>query len=99
MKKPDEVQLTFDYIRNKEDLVLPIFFKTLIDKESKENMETFTNDIYNTYSKDSEQIKNLLGIIKSMTNIPVEILSKFYAKLYTAQSQFHKNINKELGFK
>ena len=97
LKEPDEVQLTFDCIKNKEDLVLPIFFKTLIDKESKENMEKFTNDIYNTYSEKNERIKDLLGIIKSMRNIPVEILSKFYAKLYTAQSDFYKEMNKELG--
>lgn len=95
--KPDGVQLTFDYINNKEDLILPLFFKALIDKESKDNMEKFTQYIYDTYSNECGQIKNLLGIIKSMKNIPIEILSKFYAKLYTAQSQFHSVMNKELG--
>ena len=32
-----------------------------------------------------------------MQDIPTEILSRFYAKLYTADSSFHKNINKDLG--
>ena len=31
-----------------------------------------------------------------MKNIPIEILSKFYARLYTINSDFYKNINKEL---
>ena len=32
-----------------------------------------------------------------MNNIPIEILSRYYSRLYTANSSFHKNINKDLG--
>ena len=32
-----------------------------------------------------------------MNNIPIEILSRYYSRLYTAASSFHQNINKDLG--
>ena len=32
-----------------------------------------------------------------MSNIPIEILSRYYSRLYTADSTFHRNINKDLG--
>jgi len=60
-------------------------------------MEDYTNSLYNTYSKDNDKLKILLGSIKSMKNIPIELLSKYYARLYTADSSFHKDINKDLG--
>ena len=48
MKKSEDIQLTFEYIDNIEKLILPIFFKSLIDNASIDNMEEYTNLIYNT---------------------------------------------------
>ena len=97
MKKSNEIQLTFEYIDRKEDLMLPLFFKSLIDNASNDNMEEYTNLLYNTYSKDNENLQLLLGSIISIVNIPIEILSKYYARLYTAESNFYKHINRDLG--
>jgi len=97
MKKPDDIQLTFEYIDTLEKLTLPIFFKSLIDNSSIDNMNEYTNSLYNTYSKDNDNLKTLLGSIKSMINIPIELLSKYYARLYTIESDFYRNINKDLG--
>jgi len=36
------------------------------------------------------ELKELLYSIKSIKNIPNELLSKFYARLYTAESDFEK---------
>ena len=96
-KQYDDVQLTFERIDKKEKLVLPIFFKTLIDTISNDNMEKYTDELYETYSKERKDLKSLLGSIASMKNIPIEILSRFYSRLYTADSTFHRNINKDLG--
>ena len=96
IKIPDDVQLTFEPIDNKEKLILPLFFKGLIDF-SNNNTANFTSEVYNEYSKDNKEINNLLGPIIFIPNIPIEILSKYYAKLYTADSRFHKDINRELG--
>ena len=32
-----------------------------------------------------------------MKNIPIEILSKYYARLYTIESDFYRNLNRDLG--
>ena len=102
IRKQDEVQLTFDYIDKKEKLILPLFFKSLIDKVSNENIENYTKKLYETYSndtssKDYKKISELFGLISSIKNIPIEILSRYYSRLYTADSNFHRNINKDLG--
>ena len=94
---PDYARFTFEHIDSKEKLVLPLFFKTLIEKCSNEDMKIYTETLYNNYHTKSDNIKNLLGPIKSMPNIPVEILSKYYARLYTIDSEFYKNINENLG--
>ena len=93
----DDIQLTFEYIDKKEKLFLPLFFKTLIDNVSKNNTDKYTTTLFDEYSKDNEEIIELLGPIKSISDIPVEILSKYYARLYTAESNFYKNLNKDLG--
>ena len=93
----DTLQLTFEYIDNKEKLMLPMFFKSLIDDISKDNLDNYTKKLYSTYSKQNNNIKQLLGSIESITNIPIEILSKYYARLYTFDSDFYRNLNKDLG--
>ena len=96
-KNNNEIQFTFEYIDSLEKLALPLFYKTLIDTISKENMEKYTDLLYNQYSKSNNDLKELLYAIKSIPNIPIELLSKFYARLYTAESDFYKSINKDLG--
>jgi len=91
-----DVQLTFEYIDSKEKLILPLTFKALIDKMSNENMEEYTKFLYNIYSKESKKIKNLLEQIVVMKFVPIEILAKYYARLYTYESNIQKEINKDL---
>ena len=92
----DDVQLIFEYIDNKEKLILPLFYKTLIERSPKDNFEKYNNILYNTYSKQNNEFTELLNSIISRTNIPLEILSKYYARLYTIDSNFHKDMNKDL---
>ena len=63
MKETDDIQLTFEYIDCIEKLTLPIFFKSLIDNTSNAKMEEYTNLLYNTYSKDNDELKKLLNSI------------------------------------
>ena len=37
----------------------------------------------NIYSKESKKIKNLLEQILVMKSVPIKILAKYYARLYT----------------
>ena len=52
--------------------------------------------LFDKYSKDGEDAKNLLSQIEGISKIPYELLWKYYAKLYTIESNFYKNINKYL---
>jgi surface protein len=93
----NEIQLTFEYIDCKEKLMLPLFFKALIDKKVNDYTKIYNDELYYHYSDEKNELKLLLSSIKSLYNIPIEILSKYYAKLYTANSTFHRNINRDLG--
>ena len=95
--KDDNVQLTFEYIEKIEQLVLPIFFKSLIDIQGIDDIKKYTESLYQKFAKGNYKLEELLGSIVSLDNIPIEILSKYYARLYTAESVFHKTINEELG--
>ena len=94
LKNLDDVQLTFECIDDPKKLVLPLFFKTLIDS-SNTNMDNYTSFLYDNYSK-YETIKILLEPIKYISDIPMEILSKYYARLYTAESEFYSDLNRDL---
>ena len=91
-----ESKLIFEYIDCKEKLILPLIFQSLIHNNLSENLEKYNNYIYNTYSKDSEEIKQLFEQILPFQNIPVEIISKYYARLYSIDSNFFKDLNRDL---
>ena len=88
--------MTFEYIDNKSKLALPLFYKTLIETISIDNIEKNTNNIYNKYSKDNKDIKELLDQIKLLKDIPIELLTKYYIRLYTIESNYYYDINKDL---
>ena len=94
--RKQDPQLTFEYVDNIEKLGLPLFFKSLLVENLITKMKQYTNSLYNIYSKDNEEVQLLLGSIKSMKNIPIEILSKYYTRFYTAESNFYKDINTAL---
>ena len=97
IKPIPDVQLTFEQIKTKEQLVLPLFFKSLIDALPNEAIEKYTISLYDNYAKNNNKVKELLGPIKYIKDIPIEILSKYYARLYTIESEFYDKINKDLG--
>ena len=97
-KKQDEnIQMVFEYIDSPAKLTLPIFYKTLIETTSTDKIENYTNLIFENYSKENKKLKKLLNQIKLMQDIPIELLSKYYIRAYTIESNFYKNINKDLG--
>ena len=101
-KKPitdeDNIQMTFEYIDKIEKLALPLFYKSLIELTPDENIDKYTKYIYEKYSN-NKYMKELFDQIKSLKNIPIELLSKYYIRAYTIESNFYKDINKDLGFK
>jgi len=93
--------MTFEYIDKIEKLALPLFYKSLIELTPDENIDKYTKFIKFIYEKysNNKYIKELFDQIKSLKNIPIELLSKYYIREYTIESNFYKDINKDLGFK
>lgn len=88
-------ELTFEYIDSLENLMLPRFFRIMIKMNENDNFDELNQYLYNKYS-DTPDIKELLSQIEGIPSIPHEILCKYYARLYTIESEFYNNINKIL---
>ena len=86
----------FKYIASKEKLALPSLYQMLIESHlSNKEIKSFFHFLYNKY-KDNSSINNLLNSI-NISSIPYELLCKYYISIYTDEdSQFYKNINKDL---
>ena len=85
----------FEYIDYKEKLIFPLLYESLLENISLDNLENYTALLFSTYSKNNLDIKRLLGQIESMQNIPIEILSKYFARLLSIDSEFYEDINKD----
>ena len=55
-----------------------------------------TQYLHNIYSEKNKKVNDLLEPINGIPEIPIEILCKYYARLYTIESDFYKDINKLL---
>ena len=88
-------QYTFEYINNKLELYLPVFFKTFFEINEKDIFDELTHYLYEAY-KENKFIKELLEPIDGIPEIPLEILCKYYARLYTLQSNFFNDLNTKL---
>jgi len=91
------IQLTFEYINEKDELILPLLYKVLIIRDKiDDNKEKYTLELYNNYTYKNNKLKKLLGSIKSISNIPIELLSKYYIRAYTSEYNLCQDINKDL---
>ena len=97
LNKEDDKQLCFEYIDYKEKLMLPIFYKSLMEITPNDNIEEFTQLLCNKYSNKNNELDLMLNSLKSVSNIPLELLSKYYTRIYTGDnSQFYNDLNKDL---
>ncbi len=85
----------FEQIRKKEDLILPTFYKILLDVSEIKNNPQFIQKIYMNYNNDPYYNKILRPII-NIPSIPVELLSKYYIRLYTIDGGFYINMKNSL---
>ena len=93
----DDKDLVFEYIDCKEKLLLPMFYKTLLEVTPNDKIDLFNQSLCNKYLNKSPMLNELLNSLKSISNIPIEILSKYYARIYTDQkSYFYKDLNEDL---
>ena len=88
-------QLTFEKVDQRYKLALHLFYKVLIDFTDIENIHNYTEKLYTKYESNI-QLKTLFGPIRGIKNIPIELLSKYYAKAYTFETPFYDDINSAL---
>ena len=93
--KEEEGNLTFEYIDCKEKLLYPTLYQSLIGEIKLHQINIYTELLYNKY-KNNNNINKLLNSIRNILDIPIELISKYYIRLFTAESDFYKNINKDL---
>ena len=94
--KSKDIKLTFEYIDSKQKLIFPLFFKIFIEHASNNDLDKYNKYLYDKFSKENSALNELLEQIKSIHNIPIEILSKYYARIYTNFCKFHSILNEDL---
>ena len=76
-------------------MILPMFYKPILVESSHEENNKFIKELYKTY-KNEIQYKDLLNQIVRVKDIPVELLSKYFARIYTIDGNFFKNMKMAL---
>ena len=93
--KIKEELYTFEDVNDILELYYPVFFKSFFKLNKNDIFGELTHYLYEEY-KDNKNIKELLEPIDGIPDIPLEILCKYYARLYTIESNFYKDLNKKL---
>lgn len=88
-------EMTFDYIDYIEQLIIPIFHKVLIDMPY-DSFDYYTLSFYDEFSKENSNIKQLLNQVICFKKPPIEILCKYYIRVYTMKSSFYGNLTQDL---
>ena len=91
----DSVKFNFEYIPDKNYLILPIYLSFYIRKLQKKQIRQFNKYMLEKYSKE-EKIVDLFKQINDMKDIPNEIISKYWARAYTLESPFYEEMNDDL---
>ena len=95
VKPKNEDELLFDKVEDISYLALQMYFKMYLDLSSFDDNSGFINYLYNKYGHNSHYYE-LLEQILSIQDIPIELLSKYYIRLYTIEGDFYKNMKIEL---
>ena len=87
--------LTFEYLENEEDLLPPALYKDIITNEklTEEDCKKFHQFIL---SFNEGELNNLIKNLDLFKYIPFEILSKYWTRIYTIESDFYKILNNNL---
>ena len=90
-----EVKPIFIQIKTKDDLKLLEYYHKLVDGFTIKNNPNFNRMTFNDYKNDSKY-NSLLNQMINVSNIPIELLAKYYARLYSIEGDFDKKMNNYL---
>ena len=85
---------TFDYVKESKDLIFPLEYTKSIDDANNLEILEFNEFLLDKYSKDSPaEFKKLIEQLLIDIKIPIEILVKYWIRVYTIESPFYKELN------
>ena len=88
----------FDIVNSIDDLVIPIKFSNAIKKPSNQEINHFNKFLLDNFSS-NPHIKYLIEQTIQYSNIPLEIIVKYWLRVYSMDSQFIKEMNNSLSKK
>ena len=94
-KQKIDDKLIFERVKGIEDIALNTYFKMYLDLSNLGKNKQFIKALYEKYEFDGHYVE-LLDQIKDFQDIPVELLSKYYIRLYTIEGDFYRNMKIEL---
>ena len=80
-------------IDNFKQIIYPLYYTKIFKPISKEEIIDFNNYLKNCFG---DQVKKLIEQLESNSNIPNEIICKYWARTYTFDSNFYGLMNKRL---
>ena len=81
-------------ITDKNQLILPLFFPDYIQVPSEQGIQYFNKYMLKNFKEGC--IYNLFSQLVEIIDIPIPIISKFWVRAYTAESDFYKKMNENL---
>ena len=91
----NEKELSFDNIDNYEELILPAYFSYFMKDTTSTELLYFNEYLKRIYS-DNINITNLLNQFDNNQKISKEIIYQYWMHLYTLQTDFFPNLNRQL---
>ena len=90
-----EAKVLFERIEKENDLLLPKIYEKLIENSETKNNPIFIQNIYMIY-KNNAKYNYLLNQMVDIPDIPIEILSKYYIRMYSLGEDLVKKMNNDL---
>ena len=90
IKNNFQEHLIFEQIINVEMMFLPILYRNILEKSDSSSNKKFIKFLCDECKNEPKYYK-LLNLI-SLENLPVELLCKYYSRIYTIEGSFYKDM-------
>jgi hypothetical protein len=87
---------TFDIVKSLNDLIIPNNFSSLTTLPKNSEIKDFNQFLIDTFSSNTD-LKYLIEQTIDYLDIPLEILIKYWLRVYTIEPNFIKEMNKSLN--
>ena len=97
--KNDDKCFTFEYINELRDLIFPLKLIEFIEFPSKIEIMEFNQFLLDNYCQNNKSLNELTKQLLIDTKIPIQILVKYWIRIYTIESPFYHEMNFTLNEK